>query len=312
MTENVPDMPKVVIIAYEGAQKSAVFGLSELFDVANRLVDEDGGARIEHRIREVSSLMDEGPVDAIILPPNLVSECGNDDKALHMWIAAQHRAGAIACSACAGTYWLAHAGILEGRPATTHWAFESDFRAAFPKVQLHPEHILVDDNDIVTAGGVMAWVDLGIHLTGRWLGNAVVSRTCRQMLIDPTGRDQRNYRSFRPNMAHQDPAIRGLQLWMEGNTEADLSVQALAQRVGMSKRSLQRRIEKCTGLSLSHYVQELRIEKAKGLLELTALSISDICWKVGYQDISAFTRVFKSISGLTPGAYRKRFRINRA
>ena len=83
----------------------------------------------------------------------------------------------------------------------------------------------------------MAWVDLGIHLIGRWLGPTVVSHTCRQMLIDPAGREQRNYRSFRPNMVHKDQTIRSLQLWMEGQAEVDLSVGALALQAGLSERS---------------------------------------------------------------------------
>ena len=156
----------------------------------------------------------------------------------------------------------------------------------------------------------MAWVDLGIHLIGRWLGPTVVSHTCRQMLIDPAGREQRNYRSFRPNMVHKDQTIRSLQLWMEGQAEVDLSVGALALQAGLSERSLHRKFANATGHSVNQYVQELRVEKAKGLLELTALSVNDICWRVGYQDTSAFNRLFKSISGLSPGDYRSRFRIN--
>ncbi|WP_096868928.1 GlxA family transcriptional regulator [Phaeobacter piscinae] len=310
MTDHVPNTPKVAIVAYSGAQQSALHGLREMFDVANSLVDEDNGPQIAHQILTPPEFEHRRDVDAIILPPNLTGKRGGDDQALHRWIAHQHGEGTIICSACAGSFWLGHAGILEGRPATTHWALEAEFRSQFPKVRLSPEHILVDDNDIVTVGGVMAWVDLGIHLIGRWLGAVVVSRTCRQMLIDPAGREQRNYRSFRPNMAHKDQTIRTLQIWMEGNVEADLSVGGLAHRASLSERSLHRKFLHSTNLSVNRYVQELRVEKARGLLELTALTVSEICWQVGYQDVSAFNRLFKSISGLSPGEYRQRFRIH--
>ncbi|MBT2130525.1 GlxA family transcriptional regulator [Aliiroseovarius lamellibrachiae] len=303
-------MPIVTIIAYEGAQKSALHGLGELFDVANRLVDEGAGQQIHHQVLTPSELGNAERTDALILPPNLTGRRGDNDQHLHRWIMHQHLAGTIICSACAGGFWLGHSGILDGRPATTHWALEADFRSQFPKVHLTPEHILVDDNDIVTAGGVMAWIDLGVHLIGRWLGPTVVSQTCRQMLIDPTGREQRNYRSFSPNMAHQNQPIRALQIWMEGHVAADLSVDALAGQAGLSVRSLHRKFSNSTGLSVNRYVQELRVEKAKGLLELTALSVSEICWQVGYQDVSAFNRLFKSTTGLSAGEYRHRFRIH--
>ncbi|WP_283426076.1 GlxA family transcriptional regulator [Shimia sagamensis] len=285
-------------------------GLGELFDVANSLIDEDLKPQITHQVLAPSETERVRNIDAVIIPPNLNGKRGEHDPKLHHWIVHQHLAGTIICSACAGSFWLGHAGILDGRPATTHWALEEDFRSHFPKVRLSPERILVDDNDIVTAGGVMAWVDLGIHLIGRWLGPTVVSQTCRQMLIDPTGREQRNYRSFRPNLAHRNQAIRALQIWMESNVDADLTVGALAIQAGLSPRSLHRKFLESTGHTVNQYVQELRIEKAKGLLELTAQTVSEICWQVGYKDVSAFNRLFKSISGLSAGEYRHRFRIH--
>ncbi|WP_252731465.1 GlxA family transcriptional regulator [Lentibacter algarum] len=307
----MPNTPNVAIIAYDGAQQSALFGLGEMFDMANRMTDPALGQQITHRLVSSSDIAENPQFDAIILPPNLTGKRGTSDHALHAWLKQQHLAGSTLCSACAGGYWLGHAGLLDGRRATTHWALEADFREAFPKVLLGPEHILLDDNDIVTAGGVMAWVDLGVHLIGRWLGPTVVSRTCRQMLIDPTGREQRNYRAFRPETSHTDQTIRALQHWMETHANDDLSLPMLAAHSGLSTRSLQRRFTKSTGLPVNRYIQELRVEKAKGLLELTSLPISQICWQVGYQDVSAFNRLFKSVTGLSAGSYRQRFKISK-
>lgn len=308
----MPIPPKVAIVAYDGVQKSAQHGLGEMFDVANRHVDEGDAQKIVHQVVRPKQIDNDVSYAAIILPPNLNGVRGSEDHDLHRWLRRQHLGGTIMCSACAGAFWLGYAGILNGRTATTHWALEDEFKAAFPGVALRPEHILLDDNDIVSAGGVMAWMDLGLHLIGRWLGPTVVSRTCRQMLIDPTGREQRNYRSFRPNMTHQDPAIRALQLWMESHASANLSVRVLAEKAGLSERSLHRKFLGCTGYSVNRYVQELRVEKAKGLLELTTQSVAEICWSVGYQDVSAFNRMFKSISGLSAGDYRQRFQIHAA
>lgn len=309
MTSNVPNTPNIAIVAYDGVQKSAIHGLGEMFDIASQQPAGGPDRKIAHRVLKPNDMTGATGFDAIIFPPNLTGARGADDHALHQWIRDQHLAGAVLCSACAGSYWLGYAGILDGRPATTHWALEDDFKTTFPKVQMNPEHILIDDNDIVTAGGVMAWVDLGVQLVGRWLGATVVSRLCRQMLIEPTGREQRNFRAFRPKLSHKDASIRSLQIWIESNVGADLSIGTLACRAGLSERSLHRRFKQCTGLSINRYLQEIRVEKAKGLLELTALSVSDVCWQVGYKDVSAFCRLFKSVSGLSPGAYRQRFRI---
>lgn len=312
MTNNVQNTPvnvHIALIAYEGVQMSAVLGLGDLFDVANRFASDSDGAQIEYSILRSSDLPHGGHFNAVVLPPNLTNGRGDLEQTLRAWIVRQHDDGAILCSACAGAFWLGHAGLLDGRPVTTHWALEDEFRTAFPNALLHPEHLLIDDYDIVTAGGVMAWVDLGLFLAKQWLGPDVVSQTCRLMLIDPKGREQRNYRSFRPKLDHNDAVIRDLQRWMEKNAATGLSIAALADRASLSARTLQRRFSATTGLSISRYVQELRIEKARGLLERTNISVNEICWAVGYEDPSAFSRLFKSICGLSAHEYRKRFNI---
>lgn len=330
MTKNVPDTPncpRIALIAYEGAQMSAVLGLGDLVDVANRYAQDIGRGQMTYSILRPSDLpsdLPSGPpsdppsdlpcdlpsdptFDAIVIPPNLTGVRGQSAPELRAWIIDQHKRGATLCSACAGAFWLGHAGVLDGRSVTTHWALEGEFRAAFPQALLYPEHLLIDDHDIVTAGGVMAWVDLGLYLIRRWFGPAIVTQTCRHMLIDPQGREQRNYRSFRPKLDHNDAIIRDLQRWMEENAASNLSVAALARRASLSDRTLQRRFSAATGMSIRRYVQELRIEKARSLLERTNTSISEICWAVGYEDKSAFSRLFKSISGLSANDYRKRF-----
>jgi len=214
------------------------------------------------------------------------------------------------CSACAGAFWLGHAGLLKGRPATTHWALEAEFQEAFPLVQLHPEHLLIDDGDVVTAGGVMAWLDLGLFLVERWQGSEIVTLTARYLLIDPSGREQRNYRSFRPDLAHGDAAILKVQHWLAANLEADPGIEHLARTAGMSSRTFQRHFKSATGLAPRTYIQSLRIERARGLLERTRLTVSEIGWRVGYQDVTAFGRVFRLETGVTARTYRTRFRVS--
>ncbi len=292
---------------------SAVLGLGDLFAIANRIGRQHGGTPLA--VEEITETAPRAQIkqsfSAVIVPPNLTDARGKEDVDVHDWLRAQHAAGAIICSVCAGAFWLGHSGLLKGRPATTHWALEQEFRNAFPDTQLHAEHLLIDDNDIVTAGGLMAWLDLGLFIVNRWLGPHVVSQTARHLLIDPGGREQRNYRSFTPPLTHGDDRILKLQHWLEANANAGITVKEMAERTHLSDRTFLRRFKAATGYTPNAYFQNLRIERARGLLERTRTPISEIGWKVGYQDTSAFSRVFRDTTGLTAGAYRKRFGIKR-
>jgi transcriptional regulator GlxA family with amidase domain len=300
----------LAIVAYEGVQEAAVLGLADLLDTANRISRPQNGVIVGvHLIR--ASEWPPKPVsyDAIILPPNRSGARGQDDVELHAWIRRQHGAGGLTASVCAGLFWLGHAGLLASRPVTTHWALEEEFRSAFPEADLQPEHLLIDDNDIVTAGGMMAWMDLGLFFVERWQGTDVLTATARHLLVDPGRREQRNYRSFRPNLNHGDDAILGLQLWMESNFQDDLGADALSRRAGLSGRTFLRRFRAATGSSPHAYVQALRVEKARGLLERTRDPVNAVSWAVGYRDVSAFGRVFRSVTGLSAAGYRQRFSV---
>jgi len=305
----MPDR-SIAIMAYAGVQEAAVLGLADLLDAANTISKSQNGVAIKVGIVRPDDLAEPRTIhDAVILPPNRSGARGAQDLDVHDWIRRQHGAGGRIASVCAGLFWLGHAGLLTSRPVTTHWALEDEFRKTFPDADLQPEHLLIDDNDIVTAGGMMAWMDLGMFFVERWQGADVLTSTARHLLIDPGKREQRNYRSFRPNLNHGDETILKLQLWMEGHFQADLSGEALEARSKLPGRTFLRRFKAATGLSPNAYVQALRVEKARGLLERTRDPVSAVCWAVGYQDVSAFGRVFRAITGLTAVEYRHRFSV---
>lgn len=301
----------VAIVAYPGVQMSAVLGLRDLFKIANDHNQQYGDSRLT--VTEVSKqmIMDStlGTFEAVILPPSIEKSLGKDEGTIHAWLRSQHAAGAMMSSVCVGAYWLAHSGLLNGRPATTHWAVGEEFQADFPDIELNAGQILIDDDDIVTAGGLMAWLDLGLLIVNRWLGPRVVSDTARHLLIDPNGREQRSYRTFMPALGHGDKNILTLQNWLAGVVDTEVTVSKMAAEASLSGRTFLRRFTAATGFTPIAYVQQLRIEKARGLLEHTRLSISEIGYKVGYQDPSAFSRIFRTITGLTAGEYRNRFGV---
>ncbi|MEM8744889.1 MAG: GlxA family transcriptional regulator [Pseudomonadota bacterium] len=304
-------LASVAVVAYPGAQMSAVLGLVDLFAIANRHALEESGFELAVCEISASNIGDPslGQFDAVILPPSLEQSRCAEERDIREWLRTQYAGGALMCSVCAGVFWLGHAGLLDGRPVTTHWALEDEFRATFPGTRLNADALLIDDNDIVTAGGLMAWIDLGLFIVNRWLGPEVVSATARHLLVDPSGREQRNYRSFRPPRDHGDAAILSLQHWLEGHVDEEISVESMAERSRLSSRTFLRRFKAATGFTPNSYVQNLRVEKARGLLERTRTPISEIGWKVGYRDASAFSRVFRATTGVTAGEYRNRFGI---
>ena len=298
--------PHIAILNYQDALASAVHGLTEMFLIASEISREEGGPPL------TSQLLNNGGgpggiFSSIIIPPNTSGNRGANTA--HDILVNHHARGGQICAVCAGVFWLGHAGLLTGRPVTTHWALCEEFRKTFPDARLLPEHILIDDHDIITAGGMMAWVDLGLFLVEQHLGADVMLKTARFLLVDPRGRSQLQYRGFTPNLHHGDAAIRDVQDWMERHAECSLTVSALAKRAGMAERTFIRRFQRATGLSPNAYVRELRIQKAKGLLERTRDPVQHIAWAVGYKDVPAFTRAFRRITGLSPGEFRRRFSI---
>lgn len=202
---------------------------------------------------------------------------------------------------------IAATGLLSGRPATTHWLFAERFRERFPDIRLEIDKIVIEDGDIITAGGLMAWTDLGLRIVDRLLGPSVMIETGKFLLIDPSGREQRHYSSFAPRLTHGDEPILKVQHWLQARAGRATSVTDMAGHAGLEERTFLRRFKAATGMKPIEYVQHLRVGKARELLEFTRRSVDQIAWSVGYEDAAAFRRVFHRILGLSPGEYRSRF-----
>ena len=305
---------RIGLVRHPGAQLSAVLGLADLFGIANdvaRRRSEEAPRLLE--VRELTCAPGAAPAggggDVLILPPALGEPMAPDAaRPLADWLLDCHGRGSILASVCAGTFVLAETGLLDGRAATTHWGYAALFRDRFPAVALDTDRLIIDDGDILTAGGLMSWTDLGLKLVDRLLGPTVMLETAQILLLDPPGREQRFYSTFSPRLNHGDAAILTVQHWLQatGGWEAGLS--ALAQRAGLEERTFLRRFQKATGLTSTDYAQRLRVGRARELLQFGSQPVESIAWEVGYRDPAAFRKVFQRIVGLTPGEYRQRFR----
>ncbi len=297
------------LAAHPDAQQSAIHGLRDLFSVANRLQWEksDRPQKIETQLIQDFTRFDRH-LDTLILPPSLGPQTKvTQEEALVSWAQHHHKRGALVCSICAGAFPLAASGLLDGRQATTHWALAEEFAARFPKVRLQSERLLIDDGDIITAGGLMAWTDLGLRLIARFMGPSTMLDVARFFLIDPGERAQSFYSSFSPSLNHGDEAILRVQHWAQENYRDPITVSDMTRVARLELRTFGRRFQSATGFSPSEYLQHLRIAKAKERLELSHESVERIAHGVGYMDISAFRRMFHKIVGLSPVEYRRRF-----
>jgi len=328
----IPKQADIGILMYPGAQLSALHGLTDLFVTANRISLDRGAAvaplRVSHwRLREGAAGLEKHSVaglgkhsvaggeaadqqTAVIALPCL--EGGRTESVggeVLNWLKGQHQGGAVVCSICAGAFLLARAGLLRDRTATTHWGLEDRFAAEFPEVRLETDKMIVDDGDIVTAGGVMAWVDLGLRLVDRFAGPSIMLAVAKFFLVDPSGREQRFYSAFAPRLHHGDEAVLKVQHALQGGCDRPMTIAAMAGMAGLSERTFLRRFQKATGMNPTAYLQVLRVGKARELLEFSSTSFDQIAWQVGYKDAGAFRKVFQNVMGLSPGDYRRRFAV---
>lgn len=321
-----PDDPvEIGIVRYAGAQMAAVLGLTDLFTVADRLAreklqDRDRSLlRVSHWHREAQQTAPTRVFDTmpgaggtpavLILPPALGDPVPRETAALYAdWLRDSHDQGITLASICAGALVLGEAGALANRTVTTHWAYGDLLRTRFPDLgSVETDRLIIDDGDIITAGGVMAWTDLGLKLVDRFLGPTVMMETARYLLLDPPGREQRYYSVFAPRLTHGDAAVLKAQHWLQETAAKDSDLATLAAHAGLEERTFLRRFQKATGMTTTEYVQRLRVAKAQELLQFSTSAIDQVAWEVGYADPGAFRKVFTRIVGLTPNAFRRRF-----
>lgn len=322
---DAPAAAEIGIVLYPEVQLAAVHGLTDLFRMAGWVVRTHGGPvaggicvthwQADERTGAVSCVFDSlpgPPADPsfVLVPSSLLSPPGPEAAAgLSGWLRERHAAGVTLASTCLASFLLAEVGLLSGRRATTHWNFAGAMAERFPDVRVDGDQLIVDEGDIITAGGLLAWVDLGLRLVGRILGPAIAVQTGRYLLFDPAGREQRTYSAFLPRYQHGDPAILAVQNWLQDKGPGPVSVEAMAAQARLGERTFLRRFHKATGLTPAEYHQRIRINVAREILELSSVAIKNVAWDVGYSDVAAFTRAFRRITGIPPSEYRRRFGI---
>ena len=226
------------------------------------------------------------------------------------WLRRLHTRGALICSVCSGSLLLAEAGLLDGHGATAHWAYRDMFQRYYPKVRFKSESMLclaAEDHRVVTAGGVSAWHDLAVYLISRYCGHSQAIETAKVFLISGHSEGQSPYAVMTRPVESSDGPILNCQQWIASNYAEANPVERMAEHSGLNTRTFARRFRSATGYAPLDYVQALRTEEAKQMLESGDVGIEEIATAVGYEDPASFRRIFKRRVGLAPAAYRRKF-----
>jgi len=319
----------VSIVTLPDATLSTLSGLYDVFALFDTVVPESPPFEAEivapahHLVSTASGLplnahktiKEVQHTDIVIIPSLLLAnnkwQTGRYPQLVD-WLKQMYEQGTTLCSACSGVLVLAETGLLDGCEATLHWAYEKTFRENFPDIQLRLERVLVvsgADQRFIMSGASASWHDLALYLIARYAGPAAAQSIAKFFLLQWHSDGQAPYIVFQEEKDHGDAVILKAQQWMKEHLDSDNPIEEVVLQSGLPDRSFKRRFSKATGHSPIVYMQNLRVEAAKQQLESGDRAVDEISYSIGYEDPAFFRRLFKRTTGLTPGAYRKKFRV---
>jgi transcriptional regulator GlxA family with amidase domain len=252
----------------------------------------------------------------VIIIPSIMVERGEWKQgkypSLVKWLVDMHAGGARLCSACSGALLLAETGLLDGQDATIHWIYAPTFRRNFPKVRLRLERALVaagQHHEFLMSGASSSWHDLILYLIAQHAGPTAAQAVAKFFAFQSHAEGLSPYLVFEPVTDHGDATIHKTQSWLSRHFSVANPIEQAMRISGIPERSFKRRFKSATGHAPIEYVQRLRVEEAKRRLERTRAPVDEISWNVGYEDPAFFRRLFKRFTGVTAGAYRRKFHI---
>lgn len=327
----MPKEPRFALLALPETTPTALYGLYEVLLSVGRVWEDLTGERADAPSFDPKimarggspfvgaygvPIAPHGPLgeaDVVIVPDFVVAQPFDPGSAWDdeiAWIRDRHAAGSIICSVCTGTVFLAEAGLLDGLEATAHWSAVDLIRERYPKVKMVPQKILAPagpGHQIVTSGGATAWEELALYLVARFSGGAEAVRMSKVFLLGDHSEGQMPFAGARRPRRHEDAIVGRVQVWIADNYHGSNPVAAMVAEAGLPERTFVRRFRAATGYTPLEWVQTLRLEEAKHLLETTDMPVELIAVEVGYEDSNFFRRLFKRMVGITPARYRQRF-----
>jgi transcriptional regulator GlxA family with amidase domain len=255
------------------------------------------------------ALEDVHDTDLVVVPTagmNIAEAC-RANAAIVDWLKYQSSAKTSVAGVCTGVSLVASAGLLEGRPATTHWAVADQVQQLFPNVHWDTSRFVTESGNVFCGGGLYASIDLSLFLVERYCGHEVAVQTSKALLLSSPRIWQATYAAEPPRSAHDDEQVQRAQKWLYEHFREEVDLDRLAAKVGMSPRNFARRFKAATSEAPLNYLHRLRIDAARRLLENQHKSVQEIGLSVGYEDVAFFRRLFQRHTGASPRDYRARF-----
>jgi len=316
---------RLVLLAVPPVRELDLVGIVDVFATANGLLSAEQRYNIEivttARARGLAGMQGlhftggrhysqvAGAMDTLLIPGGLGVETSRPSPALVAWLRRGAERSRRVGSICTGAFLLAAAGLLDGRRATTHWAFAKTLAGRFPAVNVDPEPIWIRDGKFYSSAGVTSGIDLSLALLEEDHGRRIalaVARTLVVFLCRP-GNQAQFSASLREQQTEFRP-LRDLQIWILEHLREDLSIPALAARIAMSERNFQRVFTREIGEAPAHYVENARIEAVRRKLERSTASLDEIAAATGFSSADVLNRAFQRRLSTTPAEYRARFR----
>ena len=327
-------MPKAAILGFDDSYSSVLGGFADMLQVANAhlrrqdwgeanrftwdFVSEGGGAvRASNGLELATQPLPPNVAYDIVFIPSLhyrgwehFRAFLDHQTAVHTWLIKQWERGAWLVANCTGTFILADTGLLNDRTATTTWWLESHFRSRFPDVRLEMRSVVTEADRMICGGAHATFALQSVRVISRFVGKSVAMQCARSMLIDMTQTTRTLLLPLMTERDHNDPLVHRAQQWLQEKMAEPVRIASLAGELAVSERTLIRRFNAALGQSPLTYLQHLRLDTARALLEAGDLSIEQIAAYVGYSDVSSFTRLFRERVGCAPRAYRERFQLD--
>ena len=319
----MPRTRRVLVLAVEDCQSLDVLGPVEVFHHATVEVPgayqvevvaptAGGTVTMENGLRLCVAPLPEPPPrhDTLVVAGGSGARTTVNDPAIVDWVARASRRAHRTVSVCTGAYLLAAAGLLDDRKATTHWSHCDDLARSYTRVHVEPDPVFINDGDVWTSAGITAGIDLALALVEEDLGPQLALSAARELVVflkRPGGQSQ--FSSALSAQQAARPELRDLQAWIAGHLDEELTVPMLAERALMSERSFARAFHREVGQTPAAYVEALRIERARDLLEDGAPSLEAVAQATGFASAEVLRRAFHRRVGVSPAEYRDRFRL---
>ena len=319
-------MKNVSILVPESSVMQAIADPQYLFSAVNQFMLASGrnplfnvqlvGATKEIKLNDGmfsvhtdAQLENTNPPDLVFIPALFgdMQTAINKNKNLIPWIRKQYENGAELASLCVGAFLLASTGLLDGKKCSTHWGFQNEFRKMFPEVEVMDGSIITEEHRIYSSGGANSYWNLLLHLVEKYTDRQTAILASKYFAIDIDRESQTAFAMFKGQKNHNDEAIKLAQEYIERNIAEKISVDELADKAAIGRRSFERRFKIATHNSVLEYIQRIKIEAAKHSFEMSRKNINEVMFDVGYTDTKAFRSIFKKITGLTPFEYRNKY-----